>query len=51
MVLEGLIIFLHTTRLVWVEWFSKFYKDEGRPFKSLELEALPKEGVVPSVTM
>lgn len=51
MLLEGLIIFIHTTRLVWIEWFSKFYKGGGRPFKPLELEALPKEGVMPSITM
>lgn len=36
--LEGLVIFIHTTRLVWVEWFSKFYKGEGRAFKPLRLE-------------
>lgn len=51
MALEGLIIFIHTTRLVWIEWFSKFYKGEGRPFKPIELEALPKEGVAPPIGM
>lgn len=29
MMLEGLVIFIHTTRLMWVEWFSKFYKGTG----------------------
>jgi len=29
MILEGLVIFIHTTRLMWVEWFSKFYKGTG----------------------
>jgi len=36
MALEGLIIFVHTVRLHWVEWFSKFYKGDGveyKPFK------------------
>ena len=38
MVLEGLIIFVHTVRLHWVEWFSKFHKGAGIkyvPFKSI----------------
>ena len=31
--LEGLIVFIHSTRLMWVEWFSKFYHGKGTPFK------------------
>jgi len=37
MMLEGLIIFLHTVRLHWVEWFSKFYKGEGIEYKPFKL--------------
>jgi len=37
MVLEGLIIFVHTVRLHWVEWFSKFYKGEGVGYKPFKL--------------
>lgn len=32
--LEGLIVFIHSTRLMWVEWFSKFYKGGGTLFKA-----------------
>jgi len=32
--LEGLIVFIHSTRLMWVEWFSKFYHGRGQPFKA-----------------
>jgi V/A-type H+-transporting ATPase subunit I len=39
-VLEGLIIFIQTTRLVWVEWFSKFYKGDGRTFKPISLKEI-----------
>jgi len=35
--LEGLMIFIHTTRLIWVEWFSKFYRGEGTPFRPLKI--------------
>ncbi len=33
MTVEGLIVFVHSLRLHWIEWFSKFYSGEGSPFK------------------
>lgn len=38
MLIEGLIVFVHTVRLHWVEWFSKFYKGEGIEFKPLRIK-------------
>jgi len=32
MILEGLIVFVQTLRLHWVEWFGKFYEGTGHPF-------------------
>jgi V/A-type H+-transporting ATPase subunit I len=37
MIIEGLIVFVHTLRLHWIEWFSKFYSGEGIPFKPFKL--------------
>ena len=35
MTIEGLIVFVHSLRLHWIEWFSKFYTGEGSAFKPL----------------
>jgi V/A-type H+/Na+-transporting ATPase subunit I len=32
MIIEGLIVFVQTLRLHWVEWFSKFYEGAGLSF-------------------
>ncbi len=34
--LEGLIVFIHTLRLHFYEWFSKFYKGNGTEFKAFK---------------
>jgi len=34
--LEGLIVFIHTLRLHFYEWFSKFYQGNGTEFKTFK---------------
>ena len=41
--IEGLIIFVHTLRLHWVEWLPGFYSGKGIPFKPLKLINSPTE--------
>jgi V/A-type H+-transporting ATPase subunit I len=37
--IEGLLSFLNTLRLHWVEWFSKFYVGDGNAYKPLTEES------------
>lgn len=37
-VLEGMMVFLHTMRLHYYEWFSKFFSAEGRAFSPLQFK-------------
>jgi V/A-type H+-transporting ATPase subunit I len=34
--LEGLLVFIHTLRLHFYEWFSKFYMGTGTEFKPIK---------------
>ncbi|MGA3061365.1 MAG: V-type ATPase 116kDa subunit family protein [Candidatus Bathyarchaeia archaeon] len=34
--LEGLIVFIHSLRLHFYEWFSKYYQDSGTEFKAFK---------------
>lgn len=47
--LEGLLSFLNTLRLHWVEWFTKFYTGDGKEFLPLKeklvvINFVPKKG-------
>lgn len=45
MIIEGLIVFVQTLRLHWVEWFSKFYEGAGLSFAPYQE---PKGWIVPA---
>lgn len=45
MIIEGLVVFVHTLRLHWVEWFSKFYHGEGIPYKPFKLKNIDWEEI------
>ena len=44
--LEGLIVFIHTLRLHFYEWFSKFYEGTGTEFKPFKQNHVYTEAVV-----
>ncbi|MHA1653798.1 MAG: V-type ATPase 116kDa subunit family protein, partial [Candidatus Thorarchaeota archaeon] len=48
-ILEGLLAFMHTLRLHFVEWFSKFYHAGGTPFRPYAVSRLFTRPVSESV--
>ncbi|MEM3624780.1 MAG: V-type ATPase 116kDa subunit family protein [Nitrososphaerales archaeon] len=40
-IFEGMLAFLHTLRLHWIEWFTKFYTGKGKPFQPFTLGTYP----------
>ncbi len=44
--LEGLIVFIHTLRLHFYEWFSKFYQGNGSEFKAFKRNFVYSEVVL-----
>jgi vacuolar-type H+-ATPase subunit I/STV1 len=45
LILEGTIIFVHTLRLHWVEWFSKFYTGGGKKYTPFEMKGVHVVGI------
>jgi V/A-type H+-transporting ATPase subunit I len=44
--LEGLVVFIHTLRLHFYEWFSKFYQGNGTEFKAFKQNSVYTEVVL-----